>query len=109
MSHLISIDILERIAVALEKLVEGPRLVGFDEKGQPDNFFDAFPDGIQIDWNKIDSNTLDSMLQSLSEQKVETIFSELQECINTNEKRRTIIDVTLKVLEVAISLGMKIK
>jgi len=35
MSHLISIDILERIAVALEKLVEGPRLVGFDEKGQP--------------------------------------------------------------------------
>ena len=102
MSHLISIDILERIAVALEKLVEGPQTMN-------DNFFDAFPGGIQIDWNKIDSNTLDSMLQSLSEQKVETIFSELQECINTNEKRRTIIDVTLKVLEVAINLGMKIK
>ena len=72
-----------------------------------DEFFDDFNE-IIVDWSKIDQNTLSSMIETLSQQKVETLFTELQEVINTNEKRKSIVDVSLKVLEVLVNMGMKV-
>jgi DNA replication protein DnaD len=73
-----------------------------------DDFFDAFGDGIQVDWSKISSEELDKMLDTLNKQDVEKIFNALQEAVDLNNKRKSIVDVTLKVLEVAVSLGMKV-
>ena len=73
-----------------------------------DDFFDAFPDGIQVDWSKISDKELDQLVATLSKQDVEKIFGELQKVIDTNNKRKSIVDVTLKILQVAVSLGMKI-
>ena len=72
-----------------------------------DPFFDDFNE-IIIDWSKIDENTLNIAIQTLSQQKVETLFTELQEVINTNEKRKSIVDVSLKVLQVLVKLGLKV-
>jgi pyoverdine/dityrosine biosynthesis protein Dit1 len=76
--------------------------------GDNDDFFDAFPDGIQVDWSKISSDDLNKMMDTLNKQDVEKIFNSLQEAIDLNDKRKSIVDVTLKVLQVAINLGMKI-
>jgi hypothetical protein len=70
-------------------------------------FFDDFNE-IIMDWSKIDENTLNIAIQTLSQQKVETLFTELQEVINTNEKRKSIVDVSLKVLEVLVKMGMRV-
>ena len=72
-----------------------------------DPFFDDFNE-IIIDWSKIDENTLNIAIQTLSQQKVETLFTELQEVINTNEKRKSIVDVSLKVLQVLVKMGMRV-
>lgn len=73
-----------------------------------DDFFDAFGDKIEVDWSKINSDELDKMMDTLNKQDVDRIFNTLQEAIDTNNKRRAIVDVTLKVLEVAVKLGMKV-
>jgi hypothetical protein len=73
-----------------------------------DDFFDDFPEGIEVDWSKISDKELDQLVATLSKQDVEKIFGELQKVIDTNNKRKSIVDVTLKILQVAVSLGMKI-
>lgn len=73
-----------------------------------DDFFDAFGDGIQVDWSKINSEELDKIMATLNKQEVEKIFGSLQEAIDLNNKRKSIVDVTLKVLAVAVKLGMKV-
>jgi hypothetical protein len=73
-----------------------------------DDFFDDFPEGIGVDWSKISDKELDQFVATLSKQDVEKIFEELQKVIDTNNKRKSIVDVTLKILQVAVSLGMKI-
>ena len=73
-----------------------------------DDFFDDFPEGIEVDWSKISDKELDQLVATLSKQDVEKIFGELQKVIDTNNKRKSIVDITLKILQVAVSLGMKI-
>jgi arsenate reductase-like glutaredoxin family protein len=73
-----------------------------------DDFFDDFPEGIEVDWSKISDKELDQLIATLSKQDVEKIFNELRTVIDTNNKRKSIVSVTLKILQVAVSLGMKI-
>lgn len=72
------------------------------------DFFSAFDDNIVIDWSKVSEADLDTMLQKLSKQDVEKIFTELQSAIEANNKRKAIVKITLQVLDMAVKLGMKV-
>jgi hypothetical protein len=72
-----------------------------------DPFFDDFPD-LQVDWSKIDETQLNDMISKLQKQDVEKIFSALQDSINSNNQVKSIVGVSLKVLEVLVGLGMKV-
>jgi hypothetical protein len=72
------------------------------------DFFDAFDDGISVDWSKISEADLDIMLQKLSKQDVEKIFTDLQAAIASNNKKKAIVNITLRVLDMAVRLGMKV-
>lgn len=73
-----------------------------------DDFFDAFGDEIEVDWSKISDKELNELLTKLSKQEVDRIFGELRKAIDSNNKRKSIVGVTLKVLQLAVSLGMKV-
>jgi len=73
-----------------------------------DDFFDAFGDGIEVDWSKITDQELDQLVATLNTQKVNDIFEGLKSAIDTNNKRKSIVNITLQVLQVAVKLGMKV-
>ena len=78
-----------------------------ESKMAKDDFFDAFED-IEVDWSKISDKELNELLTKLSKQEVDRIFGELRTAIDSNNKRKSIVGVTLKVLQLAVSLGMKV-
>lgn len=73
-----------------------------------DDFFNQFPDGINVNWSKISDKELDQMVSTLSKQDVEKIFGELRTAIEISNKRKAIVNITLQVLQVAVKLGMKV-
>lgn len=72
------------------------------------DFFNAFGDEIKVDWSKISEVELKAMLQKLSRQDVEKIFTDLQDAIASNNKKKAIVKVTLQILDMAVKLGMKV-
>lgn len=73
-----------------------------------DEFFDAFDDGIDVDWSKIKEEDLNKMIDKLEDQEAEAIFTELKDAIATNNRNKAIVKVALTILQTAVKLGMKV-
>ena len=71
------------------------------------DFFDAFDDEIEANWDEVTEERVNALFGKLKEQDAERIFTEMKEAINVNNRNKAIAQIGLLVLQEAVKLGVK--
>ncbi len=72
-----------------------------------DDFFSAFGDEIEADWDEVTEERVNTLFNKLEEQDAERIFTEMKNAIDVNNRNKAIAQIGFLVLQEAAKLGLK--